>query len=33
MKGWRYDWVEDLDPDVRAILIEEINREAAKDHH
>jgi len=30
MNGWRYEDVEDLDPDVRDILIEEISKTASK---
>jgi len=25
--GWRYEWVEALDVDVYAVLVEELNRE------
>lgn len=26
MNGWRYDWVDALDPDVYDVLVDEMNR-------
>lgn len=30
MNGWRYEWVDSLDPDVYDVLVEELNKAHAE---